>query len=63
MTTTLLQFGKKERFTVIVLDLPRSPINALVGAINPREICNKETEHEIANVVERLNTQIKKKFD
>lgn len=54
MTTTLLQFGKNENFTVLVVEVPPTTINAIVGAINPREIFKKETEHELNIVIERF---------
>ncbi|XP_055902335.1 eIF-2-alpha kinase GCN2 [Eupeodes corollae] len=54
MTTTLLQFGKNEDFTVLVVDLPSTAINAIVGAINPREVTKKETELELNIVIERF---------
>lgn len=54
MSSTLVQFTKKEQFWVLVVDLPPSELNAIAGAINPREIARKETESEISLVVERL---------
>uniref|UniRef100_T1GUJ7 RWD domain-containing protein n=1 Tax=Megaselia scalaris TaxID=36166 RepID=T1GUJ7_MEGSC len=54
MSSTLIQFAKKESFWVLVVDLPPSELNALVGAINPREVTKKETESEINVVIESL---------
>ena len=53
MSTTLFQFAKKESFWILVVDLPPCEINAIVGAINPRDIAKKETESEINIVIER----------
>lgn len=38
---------------MLVVDLPPAELNALVGAINPRDIARKETESEINFVIER----------
>ncbi|XP_030371378.1 eIF-2-alpha kinase GCN2 isoform X2 [Scaptodrosophila lebanonensis] len=54
MSSTLAQFIKKESFVVLVVELPPSVLNAIVGAINPREIGKKETESEINIVIERF---------
>ncbi|XP_017089364.2 eIF-2-alpha kinase GCN2 isoform X1 [Drosophila bipectinata] len=54
MTSTLAQFIKKETFVVLVVELPPAVVNAIVGAINPREIRKKETEPEINVVIERF---------
>ncbi|XP_068157751.1 eIF-2-alpha kinase GCN2 [Drosophila tropicalis] len=55
MSSTLAQFLKKESFVVLVVELPPSVVNAIVGAINPREIRKKETESEIYFVIERFS--------
>ncbi|KAI8044028.1 hypothetical protein M5D96_000177 [Drosophila gunungcola] len=54
MSSTLAQFLKKETFVVVVVELPPAVVNAIVGAINPREIRKKETELEINFVIERF---------
>ncbi|XP_017067151.1 eIF-2-alpha kinase GCN2 isoform X2 [Drosophila eugracilis] len=54
MSSTLSQFLKKETFVVLVVELPPAVVNAIVGAINPREIRKKETEPEINFVIERF---------
>lgn len=54
MSSTLIQFAKKEQFWVLVVDLPPSELNAIAGAINPRDIARKETESEINLVIERF---------
>ncbi|KAH8293934.1 hypothetical protein KR054_006754 [Drosophila jambulina] len=54
MSSTLAQFIKKETFVVLVVELPPAVVNAIVGAINPREIRKKETEPEINFVIERF---------
>lgn len=53
MSSTLSQFLKKETFVVLVVELPPAVVNAIVGAINPREIRKRETEPEINYVIER----------
>lgn len=53
MTSTLLQFGKNEDLSVVVVDVPTTIINAIVGAINPR-VTKKETESELNIVIERF---------
>ncbi|KAH8310513.1 hypothetical protein KR044_001731 [Drosophila immigrans] len=54
MSSTLSQFVKQETFVVLVVDLPPAVLNAIVGAINPREMRKKETEPEINFVIERF---------
>lgn len=54
MSSTLAQFIKKESFVVLVVELPPAVVNAIVGAINPREMRKKETEPEINFVMERF---------
>ncbi|XP_037943852.1 eIF-2-alpha kinase GCN2-like [Teleopsis dalmanni] len=54
MNTILTQFTKKANVTVLIVDLPNSVLNAIVGAINPRTVNKKETEHEINIVIERF---------
>ncbi|XP_039950475.1 eIF-2-alpha kinase GCN2 [Bactrocera tryoni] len=54
MSVTLSQFMKKESVIVLVVELPPVTVNAIVGAINPREADKKETEVEINNVIERF---------
>ncbi|XP_036323634.1 eIF-2-alpha kinase GCN2 [Rhagoletis pomonella] len=54
MSMTLSQFVKKESVLVLVVELPPVTVNAIVGAINPREADKKETEVEINNVIERF---------
>nr|AAQ22516.1 LD22885p [Drosophila melanogaster] len=55
MSSTLSQFLKKETFVVLVVELPPAVVNAIVGAINPREIRKRETEPEINYVIERFS--------
>ncbi|XP_043655255.1 eIF-2-alpha kinase GCN2 [Drosophila teissieri] len=55
MSSTLSQFLKKETFVVLVVELPPAVVNAIVGAINPREIRKRETEPEINFVIERFS--------
>ncbi|ALC47839.1 Gcn2 [Drosophila busckii] len=54
MNSTLSQFLKKESFEVLVVELPPAVLNAMVGAINPREMRKKETEPEMNFVIERF---------
>ncbi|EDV94516.1 GH19296 [Drosophila grimshawi] len=54
MSSTLAQFSKKESFVVLVVEMPPSVVNAIVGAINPRVLRKKETEPEINFVIERF---------
>ncbi|XP_054730561.1 eIF-2-alpha kinase GCN2 [Anastrepha obliqua] len=54
MSTTLSQFTKKENVVVLVVELSPTIVNAIVGAINPRDANKKETEVEINNVMERF---------
>lgn len=62
MSSTLAQFIKKETFVVLVVELPPAVLNALVGAINPREIRKKETEPEMNFVIERCELQVLTKY-
>lgn len=63
MSSTLAQFIKKETFVVLVVELPPAVLNALVGAINPREIRKKETEPEMNFVIERCEPKVLTRFD
>lgn len=53
MTGTFLLFEKKERITVVGVELPGNVIGALTGAIDPREYSSKSTDDLIYQVTER----------
>lgn len=65
MSSTLTQFSKTESIAVLVVELPPATLNAIIGAINPRDINGKETEQEINYVIERyrMNLNILKYFE
>ncbi|KAL9892877.1 eukaryotic translation initiation factor 2 alpha kinase Gcn2 isoform 1-T1 [Glossina fuscipes fuscipes] len=54
MSSTLTHFVKSETVTVLVVELPPTALNAIVGAVNPRDLGKKETEHEISSVIDRF---------
>lgn len=53
MAPSLSLFGRKEKFFVMVVELPVATLNALVGAIDPRDIRNSDTDNSMAYVLER----------
>lgn len=54
MTSSLILFGKKERISVIVIDLPVQFLKAVTGAIDPRNMSGKEMQDDIGIVIERF---------
>lgn len=54
MTSSLILFGKKERISIIVIDMPGQFLKAATGAIDPRNIGSKEMQDDISIVIERF---------
>lgn len=53
MSTTLRVYGKNERVSIVVIDLPSTVLKALVGAIDPMDPNSSETNADVILVVER----------
>uniref|UniRef100_W8B1Y4 non-specific serine/threonine protein kinase n=1 Tax=Ceratitis capitata TaxID=7213 RepID=W8B1Y4_CERCA len=53
MSATLSQFTKKESVVVLVVDLPTTLVNAIVGAVYPRDIDKRESQIEFYQLGER----------
>lgn len=54
MSQSLSLFGKKDSFKVIVVELPSALLKAITGAIDLRNISNKETDDEISVIIEKF---------
>lgn len=54
MSPSLTMLGKKEVVDVIVVELPPNILRAVIGAIDTRNISGKDTDDEIAAIMERF---------
>lgn len=54
MSPSLTMLGKKEVVDVIVVELPPNVLRAVIGAIDTRNMAGKETDDEIAALIERF---------
>lgn len=54
MSPSLTMLGKKEVVDVIVVELPPNVLRAIIGAIDTRNISSRETDEEIAAIMERF---------